>query len=83
MLRGREDIRRRIEPDAALAEEGDDDEDENEDLDRYDDEPRLARQPRWQEPAAPRDEPHRGGARQRALGCAARHPAGRAGLRGA
>ncbi len=57
VLRGRDDIRRRIEPDAALAEEGDDDEDENEDLDRYDDEPRLARQPRWQEPAAPRDEP--------------------------
>lgn len=57
VLRGRDDIRRRIEPDAALAEEGDDDEDENEDLDRYDDEPRLARPPRWQEPAAPRDEP--------------------------
>lgn len=57
VLRGRDDIRRRIEPDAALAEEGDDDEDENEDLDRYDDEPRLAQAPRWQEPAAPRDEP--------------------------
>jgi len=57
VLRGRDDIRRRIEPDAALAEEGDDDEDENEDLDRYDDEPRLAQAPRWQEPAAPRDQP--------------------------
>lgn len=57
VLRGRDDIRRRIEPDAALAEEGDDDEDENEDLDRYDNEPRLAQAPRWQEPAAPRDQP--------------------------
>ncbi|WP_241049175.1 DUF3426 domain-containing protein [Achromobacter xylosoxidans] len=56
VLRGRDDIRRRIEPDAALAEEGDD-EDENEDLDRYDDEPRLGHAPRWQEPVAPRDEP--------------------------
>lgn len=55
VLRGRDDIRRRIEPDAVLAEEGDDDEDENEDLDRYDDAPA----PRRQEPAAPpwRDEP--------------------------
>ncbi|WP_445658124.1 DUF3426 domain-containing protein [Achromobacter sp. NCFB-sbj8-Ac1-l] len=55
VLRGRDDIRRRIEPDAVLAQEGDDDEDENEDLDRYDDAPA----PRWQEPAAPawRDEP--------------------------
>lgn len=51
VLRGRDDIRRRIEPDAALAEEGDDDDDENEDLDRYDD------APRWQAPAGPRDEP--------------------------
>ncbi|MCZ8388435.1 DUF3426 domain-containing protein [Achromobacter xylosoxidans] len=58
VLRGRDDIRRRIEPDAALAEEGDDDEDENEDLDRYDDEPRLSHAPpRWPAPAAPRDEP--------------------------
>ncbi|MFY1877137.1 DUF3426 domain-containing protein [Achromobacter xylosoxidans] len=58
VLRGRDDIRRRIEPDAALAEEGDDDEDENEDLDRYDDEPRLSHAPpRWPVPAAPRDEP--------------------------
>ncbi|MFY3139235.1 DUF3426 domain-containing protein [Achromobacter xylosoxidans] len=58
VLRGRDDIRRRIEPDAALAEEGDDDEDENEDLDRYDGEPRLGHAPpRWPAPAAPRDEP--------------------------
>ncbi|MCV6904507.1 MAG: DUF3426 domain-containing protein, partial [Achromobacter xylosoxidans] len=58
VLRGRDDIRRRIEPDAAPAEEGDDDEDENEDLDRYDDEPRLSHAPpRWPAPAAPRDEP--------------------------
>ncbi|CAB3709722.1 hypothetical protein LMG1866_03027 [Achromobacter ruhlandii] len=57
VLRGRDDIRRRIEPDAALAEEGDDDEDENEDLDRYDDEPRLGHAPRWPEPVAPRDGP--------------------------
>lgn len=56
VLRGRDDIRRRIEPDAALAEEGDQ-EDENEDLDRREDEPRLGHEPpRWQEPA-PRDEP--------------------------
>ncbi|MBB1628780.1 DUF3426 domain-containing protein [Achromobacter sp. UMC71] len=59
VLRGRDDIRRRIEPDAALAEAGDDDEDENEDLDRYNeaDEPPAA--PRWQQPPAPsyRDEP--------------------------
>lgn len=57
VLRGRDDIRRRIEPDAALAQEGDEDEDENEDLDRYDDEPRLGHAPRWPEPVAPRDEP--------------------------
>lgn len=58
VLRGRDDIRRRIEPDAALAEEGDDDDDENEDLDRYDDEPRLGHAaPHWPAPAAPRDEP--------------------------
>ena len=58
VLRGRDDIRRRIEPDAALAEAGDDDEDENEDLDRYD-EPGQRLAPRWQEPPAPayRDEP--------------------------
>lgn len=58
VLRGREDIRRRIEPDAALAEAGDDDEDENEDLDRYD-EPGQRLAPRWQEPPVPvqRDEP--------------------------
>lgn len=58
VLRGRDDIRRRIEPDAALAEQGDDDEDENEDLDRYDDEPRLGHAPPpWAAPAAPREEP--------------------------
>lgn len=55
VLRGRDDIRRGIESGAALVEE--DDDNENEDLDRYDDEPRLAQAPRWQEPAAPRDEP--------------------------
>ncbi len=58
VLRGRDDIRRRIEPDAALAEAGDDDEDENEDLDR-DDEPVEPPTPRWPQPPAPsyRDEP--------------------------
>lgn len=58
VLRGRDDIRRRIEPDAVLAEAGDDDEDENEDLDRYD-EPGQRLAPSRQEPPAPayRDEP--------------------------
>lgn len=57
VLRGREDIRRRIEPDAVLAQEGDDDEDENEDLDRYDEASRPDPVPPWQAPAGPRDEP--------------------------